>query len=808
MDLFLEERKVSENLQLKEIFRRKYKTSDPNCYDPSENIRIFEKILRTKDSSIEIEWCMKNGAQLYTKNENKKYPIMYAIDSLCPKNLQTFLDYYDKSKINVKFEDRNCLHLLLSIFEMSSKRSEFKNVAECIKILVDAGCDPNSPDVNSRTPFFMLLKLKSRLDIDLHKNLVEWFLQKSTIDVYSYRSEEMIQMLKVQNFPIPEKIENFITFDYLCNLIHNGNETEFIECFNEFYDNFGVDMKSEIDSGQTESTINIEGGENSIMLNSHSEPQCQSYNSGPFFNSFEEKCATFLIESTKNGIYRIVECLLQYKIDINKFPEFEQPAAFIACSRGYWKILELFLSHRNSGNIFDLCFNYQKKNLLHEICSHFGMDNNLDKNQDYQKCFDMLLPCADVDVNQQDELGFTPLYYAIRYKNDKATKALLKKCYVGRKNIFNRGQIFNIDKEVLEDFLDDCISLDVNETTVLLDNQFEDVHNELVKIIGTKTVRIIRAITILCATFEFLILFGDLPFFSVSTHMIILKRVFVTFLKSFALYSILLVGFAFCFYTLFGDTSLEVNDKMNSETNESKDSEDDFHQFRYPGFALIKTIVMFSGELEASSIDLKNNDAVYSLIFLLFVFLITIVLLNLINGLSVSDVFQIKAEGHLVDLCHKIHVLNKYERIVMDRRDSSRYLKAIISIFPEFVTNGIIEIDFQNKIKLNSLGSKGRESILDSWYNQMFENLMELNQFMTATNKNEKRKLKPVLDDGFHITLNRKIMRRIKSVIENRDEKHKTIKLEEKITNIENNLKLLATHDTKLDLILKFLDPK
>lgn len=193
-------------------------------------------------------------------------------------------------------------------------------------------------------------------------------------------------------------------------------------------------------------------------------------------------------------------------------------------------------------------------------------------------------------------------------------------------------------------------------------------------LLGIVTHRILRALTFLSMAFSFLAVIGDLPDLSISTHMVILKKVFQTFFKSLALYSILLIGFALCFYSLF----------------ESKVREND--GFKNPTSAIIKTIVMFSGELEASNIDFNNY--VDSLIFLFFIFLIPIVLLNLLNGLSVTDIFEIKAEGHLIDLCQKIHVLNRYERIIMSRESSPRWLKSIISIFPEFVQQGKIEIDW------------------------------------------------------------------------------------------------------------------
>lgn len=855
---------------------------------------------------------------------------MYAIDSLCPENVKTLLESYDKSKINVKFEDRNCLHLLMNIFDNSSKKNEFRNIGDCIKILLAAGCDPNSPDIDSKTPFFLLLRVKARLDADLHKDLVEYFMHNAIIDVHTYRSDEMIQMMRIQNLQIPEKIEKIVNADYLRHLLEISCDNEFIKHFRDFKDRFANVSDHEQDQNDVTTSTCSDVEDTAMLVSSKASGRNEAES---LSDAYVENCAAFLVEATKNGMTNVVELLLSEGVDVNRFPKFERPAGFIACSRGYHEILELLLNHTNSARVYDLEVNYKQKNLLHEVCSHFGMESELDDNQNYQKCFDLLMSCSEIEINQQDELGLTPIYYAIRYKNDDATKALLRRCYVGKRNMFNKAQIYHIGKEVFEEFLDECITLDVHEQSgeqrisvdfrflvspkktgqeffeeiapleeiannselrplilhpvlssflylkwiklsilfytnllfffffmgsfttyivlyksdiffifsvvslllmmikevmqcylsyksyfrshmnwfeltlivliwiVLLDNQFQSVHDSLEQIVGIKTIRIIRAVTILCATYEFLILFGDLPNFSVSTHMVILKRVFITFLKSIALYSILLLGFAFCFYTLFGSNG---DESAESGSNGTKEDDEDFHHFKYPGFAIIKTIVMFSGELEASSIDLKNNDAVYSLIFLLFVFLITIVLLNLINGLSVSDVFQIKAEGHLVDLCQKIHVLNKYERIIMSRTDSFRCLKSIISIFPEFVQQSKIEIDRNHKVKLGSSISVPQESFAEQFYNFLLKNVIKFDSVLKYARKKDENKQKPQAD-GFFIRIDSNIMKKIKTVLEQRGEKKTEKDQAGRIAEIETKLKLLNKIDDKLESILNAL---
>ena len=67
---------------------------------------------------------------------------------------------------------------------------------------------------------------------------------------------------------------------------------------------------------------------------------------------------------------------------------------------------------------------------------------------------------------------------------------------------------------------------------------------------------------------------------------------------------------------------------------------DSYPFFDQPLLALIKTSTMFVGELEFADIPIDLESPLYPLsyfFFLSFVFLIVVVLMNLLNGLAVSD---------------------------------------------------------------------------------------------------------------------------------------------------------------------------
>lgn len=142
------------------------------------------------------------------------------------------------------------------------------------------------------------------------------------------------------------------------------------------------------------------------------------------------------------------------------------------------------------------------------------------------------------------------------------------------------------------------------------------------------TRKTVAAFTILMAVTEFFLLTGSLPVLSFSTHLVMLKTVAKSFVKGLLLYSIILIAFALCFYTLLGDVKKD-------ETIPADDIAD-FNNFVYPGVAIVKAVVMLTGEFDASNIHFKQNNASY-LLFVIFVFLISTVLSNLLSGLAISD---------------------------------------------------------------------------------------------------------------------------------------------------------------------------
>ena len=102
-------------------------------------------------------------------------------------------------------------------------------------------------------------------------------------------------------------------------------------------------------------------------------------------------------------------------------------------------------------------------------------------------------------------------------------------------------------------------------------------------------------------------------------------------------YSILLVGFALSFFLVFGPPAppkKEGDEDGGGGTGGFADIPD----------SLLKVSAMMTGELEFGNLPFDANPWTSRFIFLAFLFLITIVLLNLLNGLAVSDTQAIQSK--------------------------------------------------------------------------------------------------------------------------------------------------------------------
>jgi ankyrin repeat protein len=145
---------------------------------------------------------------------------------------------------------------------------------------------------------------------------------------------------------------------------------------------------------------------------------------------------------------------------------------------------------------------------------------------------------------------------------------------------------------------------------------------------------------------ELVLLSGRMPLLSIQLEM--LKTVTLTFLRYMTGYVLLLVAFALGFYILFkGSVDL-----------------DGTNLFPNLLLSLLKTMVMFAGEFEASNLSFENLPYTSHLIFLLFVVLVSIILLNLLNGLAVGDTEKIRENAETLSLVARVQLISKIETVL------------------------------------------------------------------------------------------------------------------------------------------------
>ncbi|XP_058800555.1 transient receptor potential cation channel protein painless isoform X2 [Phymastichus coffea] len=153
--------------------------------------------------------------------------------------------------------------------------------------------------------------------------------------------------------------------------------------------------------------------------------------------------------------------------------------------------------------------------------------------------------------------------------------------------------------------------------------------------------REIGALAILLSTWELVILMSQHP--RMATDIEMFKTVTVNFTKFLFLYVFLILAFAWAFYVLFkGDDN-----------------------FPHPLGSLFKTIVMLTGEFDSGELQFGLYPVLSRLVFIGFIFLIVIILLNLLNGLAVNDTAEILSEAELVTLVSRARLVAYAERMVV-----------------------------------------------------------------------------------------------------------------------------------------------
>ena len=161
-----------------------------------------------------------------------------------------------------------------------------------------------------------------------------------------------------------------------------------------------------------------------------------------------------------------------------------------------------------------------------------------------------------------------------------------------------------------------------------------------------------------------------------NVYLTMFKRVMHSFFKFLIWYAVLIVAFGLGFYImLHKDIGKQNTSKSSSQTQgenkcpEKNCCEDEpYGFFDTPWLSLVKTSTMFVGEIEFSDIPIDGGNVSVTLgyLFLLsFVFLIVMVLMNLLNGLAVSDIAEIVSAAEIESGISTINTISYFESVLL-----------------------------------------------------------------------------------------------------------------------------------------------
>lgn len=213
----------------------------------------------------------------------------------------------------------------------------------------------------------------------------------------------------------------------------------------------------------------------------------------------------------------------------------------------------------------------------------------------------------------------------------------------------------------------------------------------------------VSVIVLLISWGEMILLLGRHPIFAVQLEMF--KCVTKNFAHFLLWYSFIGIAFILSFNVLFYP-------------------KENFDSLPMTAF---KTMIMAGvGELNAMTLSYDNSEVIGRLLLVFFVFLLTLVLLNLLSGVAVSDTQAIKTDANIFVLTSRINFIHLIENMEKDethldlskRRFSFINLSTLINpflkglkLFPEILKNPKIKmlpnqgnrIDFGQSVKRNNI---------------------------------------------------------------------------------------------------------
>ena len=193
-------------------------------------------------------------------------------------------------------------------------------------------------------------------------------------------------------------------------------------------------------------------------------------------------------------------------------------------------------------------------------------------------------------------------------------------------------------------------------------------------------VRIMSACILLMSWMLMFCILGNHPQWSeLSTLVAMFGRVSFNFFKYLVFFMVLVIAYGFCFYIQFR------NPKGEKMPGDLKPHNEYFSSLRK---AMLKTIAMsLSGDI-FSSIEIDSFGWFGWALFISFIFFIFIVLSNLLNGLAVSDIRQLKDEAKVRTNVQRLKCIRRIEAIFQNKKYSNLFIKFLL--FPFLICETVL----------------------------------------------------------------------------------------------------------------------
>ena len=302
--------------------------------------------------------------------------------------------------------------------------------------------------------------------------------------------------------------------------------------------------------------------------------------------------------------------------------------------------------------------------------------------------------------------------------------------------------------------------------------------------------RHLAAIAIVLSWGELITLIGRHPkLLHCNVYVTMFYRVLNSFFFFLLWYSLFIIAFGLGFYIMLhnDDSGLTLN-KLSAE--------DQNPLFNRTWLSLVKTSAMFVGELEFS--DLPINPATYDgmlayVFFLAFIFLVTVVLMNLLNGLAVNDTSDIKQKAEIYSYISRVETISYMESVLLG--DPFNFLSNVPDYLSNIPSCSILRQFYRSEILTKIFSKLGASRFL------LFYTFLPEKRITVKPNQPGQCCLLTGDEMGREIVLAAKL---ILSQQTRREREHgQILELSREIDKIKQELACLGDISSKIDLLLK-----